>query len=74
MKANVFLSKYIDYYSQRYTNFPIGATKEQEVVAEASCCIEKLRLRVTDVSGEVAEAHAVWDETGSGLDATAIYA
>jgi len=58
----------------RYTNFPIGTTKEQEVVAAASCCLEGLRLRVTDVSGEVAEAHAIWDETGSGLSATAIYA
>eukprot|EP00093_Oithona_nana_P006503 06503.XXX_222917_221780_1 [CDS] Oithona nana genome sequencing. len=58
----------------RYTNFPIGTTKEQEVVAAASCCLEGLRLRVTDVSGEVAEAHAIWDETGSGLSTTAIYA
>ena len=61
-------------YSHRYTNFPIGTTKEQEVVAAAMCCVEGLRLRVTDVSGNVAEAHAIWDETGSGLSATAIYA
>ena len=61
--------------SLRYTNFPIGTTKEQEVVAAASCCLEGIRLRVTDVAGKVGEQHAIWDGTGSGgLSTTAIYA
>ena len=61
-------------YSHRYTNFPIGTTKEQEVVAAAMCCVEGLRLRVTDVSGNVAEAHAIWDGTNPKLSTTAIAA
>jgi hypothetical protein len=58
----------------RHVNFPIGNTVEHEVVAAASCCIEGMRLLVTDVAGETAEAYAMWDGTGSGLSMTTIYA
>ena len=74
MQKQMFNYNAIKYYSHRYTNFPIGTTKEQEVIAAASCCLEGLRLRVTDVSGEVAEAHAVWNETNSKLSSTTIAA
>ena len=61
--------------SLRCNNFPIGTTKEQEVIAAASCCLEGLRMRVQDVQGKVSEAHAIWDGTGSGgLSKVAIYA
>jgi len=59
----------------RHINFPIGTTTEREVYAAASCCIEGMRLTVTDVAGETAERYAVFDGTGSGgLSNTTIYA
>lgn len=66
---------YINQVYYRYINFPIGTTTEREVYAAASCCIEGMRLTVTDVAGKTAERYAVFDGTGSGgLSRTAIYA
>jgi len=66
---------YNDVVYYRHINFPIGTTTEREVYAAASCCIEGMRLEVTDVAGETAERYAVFDGTGSGgLSNTAIYA
>jgi len=66
---------YTEQVYYRHINFPIGTTTEREVYAAASCCIEGMRLEVTDVAGETAERYAVFDGTGSGgLSNTAIYA
>ena len=51
----------------RYENFPIGSTKEYDIVAAASCCIEGMRLLLTDVKGNQAERKAVNDGTGTPM-------
>ena len=56
----------LKFFLPRHINFPIGTTTEREVYAAASCCIEGMRLEVTDVAGETAERYAVFDGTGSG--------
>merc|ERR1712156_511348 len=49
---------YTEQVYYRHINFPIGTTTEREVYAAASCCIEGMRLEVTDVAGETAERYA----------------
>ena len=49
----------------RYPNFPIGTTLEQELIASASCCIEKMVIRVTDVAGNVGEVRGTQGGTGA---------
>ena len=68
MKYHIYTSKscVAIFFLPRHINFPIGTTTEREVYAAASCCIEGMRLEVTDVAGETAERYAVFDGTGSG--------
>ena len=57
----------------RHINFPIGTRVEQEVIAAASCCTERMKLTVKDVAGEKRELVAVWNETQSGLSKVAFW-
>lgn len=60
----------------RYENFPMGSNKEQEVSVKASCCLQGVMLRATDIAGNQAEMVA--DNNGGdrvdGLSDPAKYA
>ena len=51
----------------RYENFPIGTDGEYEIVAGASCCLEGIELRLTDVAGNQAEMYAQYDGYGTPM-------
>lgn len=57
----------------RYENFAIGTDKEFEVVAAASCCLEGITMRVTDVAGNVAEVEAWNGKTGTPMSKSLLY-
>ncbi|XP_059088540.1 putative uncharacterized protein DDB_G0282129 [Tigriopus californicus] len=42
----------------RYENFNLGTDKEHDIVAAASCCLEGMILRLTDISGNQVEHEA----------------
>ena len=57
----------------RYKNFHIGTNQEEEVVAAASCCLEKMRVRVFDVAGNLREETAYNGGTGAKLNTQEIW-
>ena len=57
----------------RYKNFHIGTNQEEEVVAGASCCLEKMRVRVFDVAGNLREETAYNGGTGAKLNTQEIW-
>ena len=57
----------------RYKNFHIGTNQEEEVVAAASCCLEKMRVRVFDVAGNLREETAYNGGTGAKLNQQKIW-
>lgn len=51
----------------RYENWAVGTNKEYMVAAAASCCVEKMTIRITDVAGNTAELRAKNGEKGSPM-------